>query len=134
MDVVDDAPTPADGSPDTEALAAGGKVAIDNKGDEVLGATATERSGADVGPIPNPKRAPSEDDAPALPPRTGERRPPAVPVTPPRRPLSADGAAVYRYLSHVLELRRNSLTVEAADDAVSLSPPRTPSNKAALKE
>jgi hypothetical protein len=81
--------TPADGSPETETD----------------GAVATERSGADVKPIPNPKRAPSEDDALVLPPRTGERRPPAAPVNPPRRLLPADGASVYRYLGHILELR-----------------------------
>jgi hypothetical protein len=97
-----------------------------------VGLTPRDKIGAEVGPIPNPRRS---DDAPVLLPRTGESRPPAAPAALPRRPLSADGAAVYGYLSHFLELRRNSLTVVAANDVEPLpSPPKMPPNSPSLGE
>ena len=77
-----------------------------------VGATPRERRGSDVGPSCTPKRAPpsaAEDEDPESlpPPRTGDKRPLAALLTPPRRPLSADEAAVYRYVSHVLKKLRS---------------------------
>lgn len=102
------------------------------RGPEV-GAIPTERRGSDVGPNCTPNSAPpSADDGPESPPRTGERRPLAALPTPPRRPLSVDGTALYGSMSQALEHFRNSLTVgigAAADVAAGASPlPRIPPN------
>jgi hypothetical protein len=116
---IDVALTPSDDGSETEVVAADG-----TKGDEVkpdptptprrgweelgTGSKAADNRGADVGPAPTPRSVPvgltlrdkigaevGPIANPALPPRTGESRPPAAPAALPRRPLSADGAAVY---------------------------------------
>jgi hypothetical protein len=95
-----------------------GSMPIDRRGAEVgptpapirgpeVGATPRERRGSDVGPSSTPNKAPpSADDDPELPPRTGERRPPAALPTPPRRLPSVDEAEDCISMSQVLEYFR----------------------------